>query len=94
MLSKRKMTDLTLDWLQYQLEDVQNHQISLKDDVDGVALRVVGIKRQGPCLLLDLAAVEETGTKDFSCCLLIQQKIEPSSIMPDQTELSRLDNTP
>lgn len=96
MLSKRKMAEAAMVWIQEQLEDARGSGISLRDDADGTAIRVNSVKRSGTLIRLDISCTDDGGTQDLEYCLLLQQKMPAESVgmHPSGAELQALDDTP
>ena len=101
MLSKRKMTEVTATWIRNQLEEAQVGGHSLKDDSDGCAIRVEGVKQSGTLIFLDISCRDEDGNiKDLEYCLLLQQKMptemelhpRSASLNPTPADLSAIDD--
>ena len=103
MLSKHKMTEVTATWIRNQLEEAQIGGHSLKDDNDGCAVRVEGVRQSGTLIFLDISCRDEDGNiKDLEYCLLLQQKMpaemepsvfcsKPTSLSPTPADLSTID---
>ena len=96
MLSKRKMAEATMTWIREQLEDAQSRGMSLKDDTDGIAVRVERVRQSGTLISLDISANSEAGSNELEYCLLLQQKIpvDVPGVQPTAEDLAVIDDTP
>lgn len=95
MLSKRKMAEATMTWLRQQLEDAKSCGMSLRDDNDGMAIRIERVQQFGILLYLDLSATDGGSETQLNYCLLLQQQMPQDKLnrRPTPGELAVIDDT-
>jgi len=94
MLSKRKVVEAVANWVRDRLNESKDH--SLRDDSDGISIRVESARTSGGLIFLDLSVVRDDRIEDMQLLLQVGRQVDPPAVpigVPSADDLAELDNT-
>ena len=95
MLSKRKVADAIIAWLEQQLREVGSDR-SIRDDTDGNAIHVSRVLQSGTLLFVHVSVTDESeAVQRHEFCLQLVSKVKDDVGMgPTAGDLAAFDETP